>query len=407
MSEDTRIATTTDQAKPLTLSTPPRGQEIRHALAVLNEAKEFGEMLANSQFIPQAFRGKPGDIMACLLLGQSVGLGPMQALQGIAVINGRPSLWGDAALSVVRSHPDFVDIEERLDAGKDSPDAYVAVCIVKRRGQTPTERRFSVADAQKGQLWGKQGPWSQYPKRMLQMRARGFAIRDAFSDALTGMMLREEAEDFIDVTPAHAPEMAPDAPEGRRMRIGGAKPNGGAPTVDAGTIDARSKSMVELDTRSIQAHADKIAAEAKEAEPPKPAPAPEKKEAEQHYAADAHKDWPVPPCPDCNSTEHVRRTVKASKFGNLECLAEKHGADGRRFFRASDAEIEAVSARIVALDADTLGTVQVAMQAEGVPGDTKAWAFEHVETARAILDDEAKRKASLLPATGGQPGTLA
>ena len=47
-------------------------------------------------------------------------------------------------------------------------------------------------------LWGKQGPWKQYPKRMLQMRARGFAIRDAFPDALRGMYMAEEVQDITE-----------------------------------------------------------------------------------------------------------------------------------------------------------------------------------------------------------------
>ncbi len=59
----------------------------------------------------------------------------------------------------------------------------------------PIERRFSVQDARRAGLWGRPGPWSQYPQRMLQMRARAFALRDAFADVLGGLYLREELED--------------------------------------------------------------------------------------------------------------------------------------------------------------------------------------------------------------------
>jgi hypothetical protein len=103
-----------------------------------------------------------------------------------------------------------------------------AHCLVKRRYNEDMEETvatFSVMDAKQARLWGKQGPWQQYPKRMLAMRARGFAIRDAFPDAMKGMITAEEAQDYPtqtrDVTPkanpldAIKPPVAPipEAPE--------------------------------------------------------------------------------------------------------------------------------------------------------------------------------------------------
>lgn len=172
------------------------GASIDEVLYTMEKAEAFAEKLANSQFVPQAFRGKPGDIIAAVTLGQMVGLNPMQALQGIAVINGRPCLWGDAALAVVRSHPEFEDLSETFEG---TGEELRAVCVVTRRGQSPCSRSFSVAMAKKAGLWQKAGPWTLYPSRMLQMRARGFAIRDTFADALTGMITREEAEDGSEI----------------------------------------------------------------------------------------------------------------------------------------------------------------------------------------------------------------
>jgi hypothetical protein len=76
-----------------------------------------------------------------------------------------------------------------------SGDAAEAVCQVWRKGEdNPVTHRFSVADAKRANLWGKPGPWQQYPRRMLQMRARGFCLRDAFPDVLKGLYSREELE---------------------------------------------------------------------------------------------------------------------------------------------------------------------------------------------------------------------
>ena len=74
-------------------------------------------------------------------------------------------------------------------------DEWVAFCEVTRaHWLKPIRRSFSVIDAKRAGLWKKEGPWLDYPKRMLQMRARAFALRDAFADVLGGLYVREEIE---------------------------------------------------------------------------------------------------------------------------------------------------------------------------------------------------------------------
>ena len=165
------------------------------APATITEAIHFSEMLAGSNMVPKAYQGKPQDILVCVQWGYEIGLAPMQALQNIAVINGKPSVYGDAALALVQASPVCEDIEERFE-GEEGTGKFMAVCVAKRRGRQPVVCTFSVEDARRAGLWGKQGPWQAYPKRMLQMRARGFALRDAFPDVLKGLITAEEAQDY-------------------------------------------------------------------------------------------------------------------------------------------------------------------------------------------------------------------
>ena len=81
----------------------------------MTEAMDFAKMLAQSGMVPSNFKGKPQDCLVAMQWGFEVGLQPMQALQNIAVINGKPSIWGDAALALVRSHPDCKGVEEKLE----------------------------------------------------------------------------------------------------------------------------------------------------------------------------------------------------------------------------------------------------------------------------------------------------
>jgi hypothetical protein len=160
-------------------------------VSTIESAIKVSEYISASNFCPVNMKGKPGDILVCLQMGQELGLKPMQAMQNIAVINGRPSIWGDAMLAVCRQSSDFEYINEELDV-----KTMTAKCVVKRKNEPEFTSTFSQTDAKTANLWGKAGPWTQYPKRMLQMRARGFALRDCFPDLLRGIIIKEEAEDM-------------------------------------------------------------------------------------------------------------------------------------------------------------------------------------------------------------------
>lgn len=157
----------------------------------MNEAMRMAEMLASSGMVPKAYQNKPQDTLVAMMMGHEVGLNPIQALQNIAVINGKPSIYGDALAALVQNHPAFGGMEESFNEA-----TMTATCTVWRKGGTKHIQTFSQADAQKAGLWDKAGPWKQYPKRMLTMRARGFALRGQFADALAGLITREEAEDM-------------------------------------------------------------------------------------------------------------------------------------------------------------------------------------------------------------------
>lgn len=159
--------------------------------------------LATSELVPKCFRGKPQDLFLCWSMGYQVGLTPEQSMQCIAVINGKPAMWGDDMLALCMSHRDFDDIIETPIVKNDAVIGYT--CTVKRKGKADKESIFTLDMAKKAGLLAKGGVWNQYPERMLKLRARGFCLRDAFPDALKGIKPREEVEDYIiegDYTPS-------------------------------------------------------------------------------------------------------------------------------------------------------------------------------------------------------------
>ncbi len=172
-----------------------------------DQALTFSQYLADSDMVPKDYKGKPGNCLIAMQWGAEVGLKPLQALQNLAVINGRPALWGDSVIAIVRASPLCEYVIE-------TDDGHTATCKVKRRGEHEQIRTFSVDDARAAGLAGKQGPWTQFPKRMRQMRARAFALRDVFPDVLRGLPVAEEIMD----TPTerhmgHVELVQPDPPK--------------------------------------------------------------------------------------------------------------------------------------------------------------------------------------------------
>lgn len=179
--------------KPAPMETGERGLVLRD----LDQMWRFSTAVVKSGLAPSSFKTAEA-VMIAIQYGAEVGLSPMQSLQSLAVINGKPSLYGDALPALAWASGLMESLDESIDGQGDSRSA---CCRVRRKGvEVPIVRTFSVADAKRASLWGKTGPWSSYPDRMLAMRARAFAFRDGFADVLRGLHVSEEVADYQPMT---------------------------------------------------------------------------------------------------------------------------------------------------------------------------------------------------------------
>lgn len=167
------------------------------APTLFNHYQKVAETLSKSNMIPTAYRGKPEDIFVAMAMGYQLGFPVEQSLQDIAVINGRPCLWGDGLISLVLNHPDCEGINELPIYSGQVVTGYI--CTVKRKGHEPHTKSFTIQDAERAGLLKKGGVWQYYPDRMLQMRARSLALRDRFADALRGLRQAEVEQDDHEV----------------------------------------------------------------------------------------------------------------------------------------------------------------------------------------------------------------
>lgn len=163
----------------------------------IQDLKTFADMAAASDLVPREYKGKAGNCFIAIQFGAELGIPPLQSLQNIAVINGKPGVYGDVGKALLLGkgfgieERDIKEIEVKLEAW----------CKITRprhlnpTNQPPTERTFSVAAAKTAGVWGV-NVHKTHPYRMLAWRAFWFAARDAAADVLKGICGIEELESY-------------------------------------------------------------------------------------------------------------------------------------------------------------------------------------------------------------------
>jgi hypothetical protein len=211
------------------------GMEMRNVAQVFG----FSELLKNAGMLPKGINAEGATV--AIIAGRALGLDPFQAVQSIAVVNGRPTLWGDAMVAVVKASGLVED--ERVEYVKEDGDCIVRYKIKRKGVPTPYEGSFSMKEAEKANLMTKD-VWKQYPKRMLFNRARAYALRDGFADVLKGFRCYEEERDVVDAETVAEP--FDEKAEPKRKRAPAAK-----------ALEAAAATNVSLDTEATTTvHAD-------------------------------------------------------------------------------------------------------------------------------------------------------
>lgn len=140
--------------------------------------------ISGTSFVPKGLRGKPAETAACILAGREIGIGPMESLQKIHVVDGRPTMSAELMRSLVLRAGHEIRFPTLTD------DTVVAEG--RRAGsESWTTIKWTMKDAQRVGLAGK-AVWKQYPRQMLAARATAELCRLLFPDALGGITLTAE-----------------------------------------------------------------------------------------------------------------------------------------------------------------------------------------------------------------------
>lgn len=148
-------------------------------VALAPAAKTLAQDIYKTEFVPAALRGNGPAVLACVMAGAELGLGPMTSLQLIDVIQGRPALKPEGQRALVQR------AGHRFAVRHLSSDS---VTVWGRRADSGDELEvtWTMADADRAGLAGK-GPWRQYPDAMLLARATSALCRALFADVISGI----------------------------------------------------------------------------------------------------------------------------------------------------------------------------------------------------------------------------
>lgn len=158
--------------------------EVARPLSPAEVTWKVAQKIANTPFVPTAFRGKPESVYAAVLYGEELGLGPMQSLTQIHVIEGKPSLAPEGMRGLV------LKAGHRIDVKVASNDKVV---LFGKRADSGSEAtvEWTMKDAQLAGLAGR-GAWKTYPRAMLMARATSELCRMLFADIIAGLSYTPE-----------------------------------------------------------------------------------------------------------------------------------------------------------------------------------------------------------------------
>lgn len=194
--------------------------QARATIELAPEAWSLAQKIARTEFVPKGLRDRPEAVLAAILKGHEVGIGPMQALSAIHVIEGKPTMAAELMRALVLRDGHEIWIED---------SSSTRCTIAGRRHDSSRETRvtWTMDDAKTAGLSGKD-VWRKYPRAMLLARATSELMRAIFPDVIAGISysLEELTDgDVVDVTDTTAdagdsadPPKAPPAKRTARAR---------------------------------------------------------------------------------------------------------------------------------------------------------------------------------------------
>jgi len=194
--------------------TTTRPSSIYAGMEAFDNAQRIAKSLASSTLVPQQFQGQQGyaNCLVALEIAGRMNLSPLQVMQNLHIIHGRPSWSSQFIIALINGCGRFEPLQYRV-TGKG--DDLACQCVAKQisTGADLEGPTVSMAMA-KAEGWAtKSGSkWRTMPDLMIRYRAAAMWGRLYIPDLLVG--ISHSQEEVMDIEPitvedAPQPELAP------------------------------------------------------------------------------------------------------------------------------------------------------------------------------------------------------
>lgn len=157
-------------------------------------AQRIAKALASSQLVPKEFQGQQGlaNVLVAMEISGRMGLSPLQVMQNLHVIHGRPSWSSQFIIATINGCGRFTPLDYNI-TGEGDGMACQAVATEIATGKELKGPTVSIAMAKKEGWYSKTGSkWQSFPELMLRYRAAAFWGRVYVPEYLVGMKTQEE-----------------------------------------------------------------------------------------------------------------------------------------------------------------------------------------------------------------------
>lgn len=162
-----------------------------------SKAWKMAQVLAGTEIIPQAYKGKVGDCIVAIDIANRMGLAPIAVMQNSQIVRGNFSWKGTACKAMIDScgkykSTRYVEVGER---GKDNWGFYLEA--TDKDGNIIKGVTVDMAMAKAEKWYDKDGSkWKTMGELMLKYRASAFFMRTECASLAMGFLTVEEQEDL-------------------------------------------------------------------------------------------------------------------------------------------------------------------------------------------------------------------
>ncbi len=166
---------------------------------VLADVANLASKIADTDFVPSAYKGNTAAVAASILYGRELGLPPMTALTAIDPIKGTPSLSAEAMRALIFAAGHELRFVEST----------ATRCVIegRRKGQEAwTRESYTMDEAKQSGDANKNPQYRSRPKEMMVARATSRIARMMFAECIGGFPAPEDIDYDTETTSETSPK---------------------------------------------------------------------------------------------------------------------------------------------------------------------------------------------------------